>query len=152
MNFLTRFLKILISGLLFATIGVLVFYWTVMSGNKLRPDVTRSEYLQTIYVVLGSRAAFVVALSVVLALTGMKATISVPIHDRAGFVQHLHSVIGSLRYKPFRQSEDLLVFKPPIFGGLLAEKISVELKHDTAIITAPRGLIGKIRGRLQSSL
>jgi hypothetical protein len=78
----------------------------------------------------------------------MKKTISVPVYDREAFLQRVHSAITGLRYRPFRQTENLLVFKPPLIGGLLAEKISVQLAQGSANITAPRALLGKIQGKL----
>ncbi|MDT4965659.1 MAG: hypothetical protein QOJ64_396 [Acidobacteriota bacterium] len=149
LDFLRRFLKVFVAALLFAALGVLVFYWTVMAGKSLRSDISRGEYLQTIYTVLGALVGFIFALSIMIAITGMQQTITVPVYDRAGFLQRFQSTMASLRYKPFRETDGLLIFKPPIFGGLLSEKISVKFTHDTAIITAPRGLLRRIQGKLQ---
>lgn len=148
MNFLTRFLKVFLVALLFSALGALVFYLTVMSGKSLRSDVSQGEYLSTIYRVVGAWLGFIIFLSVMLALTGMKKTISVPVYDRDVFLQRASSAITSLRYRPFRQTGNVLIFKPPLRGGLLAEKISVQLEQGSATITAPRGLLGKIQERL----
>jgi hypothetical protein len=148
MNFLTRFLKVFIIALLFSALGALIFYWTVMSGRSLRSDVSQSEYLSTIYTVVGAGLGFILFISIMLALTGMKKTISVPVYDRNAFMERANSAITGLRYRPFRQTENMLIFKPPVMGGLLAEKISVQLEQGSATITAPRALLGKIQGRL----
>jgi hypothetical protein len=149
MNFLSRFLKVFIIALLFPALGALAFYWTVMSGKSLRSDVSQSEYLSTIYTVVGAWLGFIIFISIMLALTGMKKTISVPVYDnREAFLQRASSVITGLRYRPFRQTENMLIFKPPVMGGLLAEKISVQLEQGSATITAPRGLLRKIQQRL----
>jgi hypothetical protein len=149
MNFLTRFLKVFIMALLFSGLGALVFYWTVMSGKSLRSDVSQSEYLSTIYTVVGAWMGFIIFMSILLALTGMKKTISVPVHDsREAFFQRASSAITNLRYRPFRHTENMLIFKPPVMGGLLAEKISVQLEQGSATITAPRSLLGKIQEKL----
>jgi hypothetical protein len=149
MNFLSRFLKVFLVALLFSALGALVFYWTVMSGKSLRSDVSQSEYLSTVYTVVGAWLGFITFISIMLALTGMKKTISVPVYDdRDAFLQRASSVITNLRYRPFRQTENMLIFKPPLMGGLLAEKISVQLEQGSATITAPRGLLGKIQERL----
>jgi hypothetical protein len=148
MNFLSRFLKVFIVAVLFSALGALVFYWTVMSGKSLRSDVSQSEYLSTVYTVVGAGLGFIIFISVMLALTGMKKTISVPVYDRDAFLERASSAITALRYRPFRQTENMLIFKPPVMGGLLAEKISVQLEQGSATITAPRGLLGKIQQRL----
>jgi hypothetical protein len=148
MNFLSRFLKVFIVALLFSALGALAFYLTVMSGKSLRSDVSQSEYLSTIYRVAGAWLGFIIFLSIMLALTGMKKTISVPVYDRDVFLQRASSAITSLRYRPFRQTGNTMIFKPPLIGGLLAEKISVQLEQGSANITAPRGLLKKIQERL----
>jgi hypothetical protein len=148
MNFLSRFLKVFIVAILFSALGALVFYWTVMSGKSLRSDVSQSDYLSTIYTAAGGWMGFIIFISILLALTGMKKTISVSVYDRDGFLQRASSAITGLRYRPFRQTENMLIFKPPVMGGLLAEKISVRLEQGSATITAPRGLLGKIQERL----
>jgi hypothetical protein len=148
MNFLSRFLKVFIVALLFSALGALVFYWTVMSGKSVRSDISQGEYLSTIYQGIGAWVGFILFLSVMLALTGMKKTIAVPVYDREVFLQRASSAIISLRYRPLTQTENLLIFKPPVMGGLLAEKISVQLAQGSANITAPRGLLRKIQERL----
>jgi hypothetical protein len=148
MNFLTRFLKVFTVALLFSALGALVFYLTVMSGKSLRSDVSQSEYISTIYTVVGAWGGFIIFISIMLALTGMKKTISLPVYDRDVFLQRASSVITGLRYRPFRQTENQLIFKPPVMGGLLAEKISIQLTQGSANITAPRGLLRKIQEKL----
>jgi hypothetical protein len=149
MNFLSRFLKVFLVAVLFSALGALVFYWTVMSGKSLRSDVSQSEYLSTVYTVVGAWLGFILFLSIMLALTGMKKTISVPVYDnRDAFLQRASAAITGLRYRPFRQTENMLIFKPPVLGGLLAEKISVQLEQGSATITAPRALLRKIQERL----
>jgi hypothetical protein len=148
MNFLTRFLKVFIVAVLFSALGALVFYLTVMSGKSLRSDVSQSEYLSTIYTVAGAWLGFITFISILLALTGMKKVITVPVYDREAFIQRVSSAITGLRYRPLTQTENLLVFKPPVMGGLLAEKISVQLVQGSAKITAPRALLNKIQERL----
>jgi hypothetical protein len=149
MNFLTRFLKVFLVAVLFSALGALVFYWTVMSGKSLRSGVSESEYLSTIYTVVGAWLGFIIFISIMLALTGMKKTVSVPVHDnREAFLQRASSAITALRYRPFKQTENMLIFKPPVMGGLLAEKISVQLEPGSANITAPRALLRKIQERL----
>jgi hypothetical protein len=148
MNFLTRFLKVFIVAVFFSALGALVFYLTVMSGKSLRSDVSQSEYLSTIYTVAGAWLGFITFISILLALTGMKKAIAVPVYDREAFIQRASSAITGLRYRPLTQTENLLVFKPPVMGGLLAEKISVQLVQGSAKITAPRALLSKIQERL----
>jgi hypothetical protein len=86
-------------------------------------------------------------LSSLLALVGMKQTVSVPVYDRNAFLHRVSSVITGLRYRPFQQSDNLLVFKPPGVA-VLAEKITVQLGANSAAITAPRGLLKKIQEKL----
>jgi hypothetical protein len=148
MNFLSRFLKVFIVALLFSGLGALAFYWMVISGKSIRPDVGQSEYLSTIYKVVGAWVGFITVLSALLALTGMKKTISVPVYDREAFINRVTSAITSLRYRLSKETGDLLIFKPPVVGGLLAEKISVRLAQGSANISAPRALLGKIQGKL----
>lgn len=119
-----------------------------MSGQSLRSDISQSEYLSTIYKGIGAWVGFIIFLSIMLALTGMKKTIAVPVYDREAFINRVTSAITGLRYRPLTQTENLLVFKPPVMGGLLAEKISVQLAQGSANITAPRGLLRKIQERL----
>lgn len=148
MNFLTRFLKVFIVALVFSALGAFAFYWAVMSGKSIRPDVSQTEYLSTIYKAVGAWVGFITVLSILLAVTGMKKTIAVPVYDREAFIARVTSAITSLRYRPSRQTGDLLIFKPPVIGGLLAEKISVQLAQGSANISAPRALLGKIQGKL----
>jgi hypothetical protein len=148
MNFLTRFLKVFLVAVLFSALGAFVFYRVVIAGAHLRSDVSQSEYLSTIYTVVGAWGGFIMFLSIMLALTGMKKTVSVPVYDRNSFLHRITSAITGLRYRPFRQTENSIIFKPPVIGGLLAEKISVHLERDSATITAPRSLLRKIQESL----
>lgn len=148
MNFLTRFLKVFFVALLFSALGGFVFYEVVIAGHKLNSDVSPDQFRTTVYSVIGAWSGFIIFISFILALAGMKGTISVPVYDRNNFLQQVNSAITSLRYRPLSQSENLLIYKPPVFGGLLAEKISVQLEQGSATITAPRNLLKKIQARL----
>jgi hypothetical protein len=147
MNFLIRFLKVFIFALFLSALGALVFYWLVISGSKLRTDITAEEFSSTVKTAVGGWVGFIMVLSSLLALTGMKQTISVPVYDRNIFLHRANAAITSLRYRPSQQSDYLLIFKPPGVA-VLAEKITVQLGQNSAIITAPRGLIRKLRERL----
>ena len=147
MNFLIRFVKIFIFALLLSALGALVFYWLVISDGKLRDDVTPDEFLSTVKTAVGAWVGFITVLSSLLALVGMKQTISVPVYDRNVFLYRVNSVVTSLRYRPFQQGDNLLVFKPRM-GAFLAEKITVQLGANSAAITAPRGLLKKIQEKL----
>ena len=147
MNFLIRFLKVFIFALVLSALGALVFYWLVIAGSKLRSDVTSEEFSSTVKTVVGAWGGFITFTSFLLAITGMKKTITVPVHDRNIFLHRASSAITGLRYRPAQQSDNLLVFKPPGVA-VLAEKITVQLGQDSAIITAPRGLLRKIQERL----
>jgi hypothetical protein len=147
MNFLTRFLKVFSFALLLSAIGALIFYWLVISGSKVQPGVSRDELSSTIRTAVGWWGGFIIFTSFLLAVTGMKKTITVPVQDREAFLQRAHAAITGLRYRPSQQSESLLVFKPKGVA-ILAEKITVELGQGDARITAPRALLGKIRARL----
>lgn len=147
MNFLTRFLKVYLVALVLSALGAFVFYKVVIEGSKLRSDVSYEQFLQTVYMGAGVWFGFITLLSVLLAVAGMKKTIAVPVYDRNIFLHRLNSAVTSLRYRPHHQSENLIVFKPPVVP-ILAEKISVQLNQNSATITAPRGLLRKIQERL----
>ncbi len=147
MNFLIRFLKVFAFALLLSALGALVFYWVVISGSKLRTDVTSDEFLSTVKTAAGAWVGFIAVLCSLLALVGMKQTISVPVYDRNAFLHRVNSVVTGLRYRPFQQSDNLLVFKPPGVA-VLAERITVQLEANSAAITAPRGLLRKIQKQL----
>lgn len=147
MNFLTRFLKVFAFALFLSALGALCFYWLVISGSKMRTDITSEEFSSTVKTAVGGWLGFIIVLSSLLALVGMKQTVSVPVYDRNIFLHRAHSVITGLRYRPSEQSDNLLVFKPKGLA-LLAEKITVQLGQNSALITAPRGLLGKIQERL----
>jgi len=85
-----------------------------------------------------------------LALTGMRKAVSVPVYDRNAFLHRIHQAVTSLRYRPLTQTENLLVYKPSVFNGLLAEKISIQLEQNSATITAPAGILKRIRGMIQA--
>lgn len=148
MNFLTRFLKIFLVALVFSALGAFVFYEIVIAGHQQNSDVTPDQFRTTVYTVVGAWLGFILFISIILALTGMKATITVPVYDGNVFRQRVNAAITSLRYRPVSQTENLLIYKPPVIGGLLAEKISVQLEQTSATITAPRGLLKKIEARL----
>jgi len=150
MYFLSRFLKVFLVALAFTAVGAFVFYKTVISGNQLRSDVSQEQFVSTIRTVALVWGGFITALSLMLALTGMRKTVSIPIHDRNMFLQRVHQAITSLRYRPLSQTENLLVYKPPVIGGLLAEKITVQLGQGSATITAPAGMLKRIRGMIQA--
>ncbi len=147
MNFLIRFLKVFAFALLLSALGALVFYWLVISGSKLRTDVTDDEFRSTVKTAVGGWVGFIAVLSSLLALVGMKQTISVQVYDRNAFLYRVNAAITGLRYRPFQQSDNLLVFKPPGVA-VLAEKITVQLGANSAAITAPRGLLRKIQEKL----
>ena len=147
MNFLIRFLKIFSFALLLSALGALVFYLAVISGSQLRSDVTADEFRSTVITALGGWVGFIIVMSSLLALVGMKQTISVPVYDRNAFYHRVSAAITSLRYGPAQQSEQLLIFKPKGMA-VLAEKITVQMGINSATITAPRGLLGKIQEKL----
>jgi hypothetical protein len=147
MNFLIRFLKVFIFALFISALGALVFYWLVISGSKLRSDITADEFSSTVKTAVGAWVGFIMVLSSVLALTGMKQTISVPVYDRNIFLHRVNAAITSLRYRPAQQSDYLFIYKPPGIS-VLAEKITVQLGQNSAAITAPRGLMRKLQERL----
>jgi hypothetical protein len=147
MNFLTRFLKVFTFALLLSALGALAFYWVVISGSKLRTGITSDEYLSTVKTAVAGWFGFITFTSFMLALTGMKRTIAVPVYDRNTFLHRISSAITSLRYRPHTQTENELTFKPPIVA-VLAEKITVQFGANQAAITAPRGLLKKIQERL----
>jgi hypothetical protein len=147
MNFLARFLKVYLVALVFSALGALAFYLLVIKGSKLSPGVSEEEFGRTVGYVVGSWLGFITVLSLLLAFVGMKQTISVPIYDRSNFFYRANAAITSLRYRPFQQGEDFLIFKPPGLA-VFAEKITVQLGQDSATITAPRTLLKKIRERI----
>jgi hypothetical protein len=147
MSFLTRFLKVFIFALVISALGALVFYWVVISGSQLRTDVTSEEFSSTVQKAVWGWIGFIMVLSSVLALTGMKQTISVPVYDRNIFLHRVNAAITGLRYRPSEQSDHLFIYKARGVA-VLAEKITVQLGQGSAIITAPRGLVRKIRERL----
>jgi len=148
MNFLTRFLKTFLVALVFSALGAFVFYETVIAGHKLNSDVTPDQFRTTILTVIGGWLGFIIFISLVLALAGMKETMTVPIYDGDNFVQRVNGAITSLRYRPLSQTANVLVYKPPVIGGFLAEKIIVQIGQGAATITAPRNLLRKIQQRL----
>ena len=151
MYFLTRFLKVFLVALVFTAVGAFIFYKTVVSGNQLRSDVSQEQFVSTVRTAALVWGGFITSLSLMLALTGMRKTISIPVYDRNAFLQRVHQAITSLRYRPLSQTENLLVYKPPVIGGgLLAEKITVQLRQDSATITAPAGMLKRIRGMIQA--
>ena len=147
MNFLKRFLKIYLFALAVSAIGGLVFYLLVIKGSHLRSDVSYDEYVATVQKAVAAWASFMAVLSSLLALTGMRRTVLVPVHDWNSFFHRIDSAVTSLRYRPHTQTNALLVYKPPA-GRVLAEKITVELQPGGAAITAPRGLLRKIQQKL----
>ena len=147
MNFLTRFLKVFIFAVLLSALGALAFYWLMMYGSQSLTGLNQEKLSLTVRSVGGVWLGFVIFLSFILAITGMKKAISVPVHDRNIFLQRAHSAITGLRYRPSQQSDDLLIFKPPGVA-VLAEKITVQLGPGSATITAPRGLLRQIQERL----
>jgi hypothetical protein len=147
MSFLVRFLKIYLCALLFSALGGLAFYWLVIKGNRLRDDLSYEEFVSAVRIGVGAWVGFITFVSFLLAVTGMKKTISVPVYDRNTFLYKINSAITKLRYRPQQQTENLLVFKPPALG-LLAEKITIQLNPASAVITAPRGLLRKIQEKL----
>jgi hypothetical protein len=150
MYFLIRFLKVFAVAVVFTAIGAFAFYMTVISGNQLRSDVSQEQFVSTVRTAGMIWGGFIVFFSLLLALSGMRKTISVPVYDRNAFRQRVHQAITSLRYRPLTQTENLLVYKPPVIGGLLAEKISVEVGGNSATITAPAGMLKRIRGMIQA--
>src|SRR3954468_4626632 len=81
MYFLSRFLKVFAVTLIFTGIGALVFYMAVISGSKPRSDVSQEEFASTVRLVVGGWMGFMIFLSFLLAATGMRKTISVPVYD-----------------------------------------------------------------------
>jgi hypothetical protein len=150
MYFLTRFLKVFLVALVLTAVGAFIFYKTVVSGNQLRSDVSQEQFVSTVRTAALVWGGFITLLSLMLALTGMRKTVSIPIHDGNMFLQRVHQAITSLRYRPLSQTENLLVYKPPVIGGLLAEKITVQIGQGSATITAPAGMLKRIRGMIQA--
>ena len=147
MNFLARFLKIYLFALALSALGGFVFYLLVIKGNTMREGVSRDEFISTVKLAVGVWVGFVTFISFVLAATGAKRTISVPVYDRDSFLYKLDSAVRGLRYRPQTQTESLLIYKPPA-GQFLAEKITVELQPGGALITAPRLLLRKLQEKL----
>ena len=147
MNFLTRFLKIYLFALVLSAIGGFVFYLLVMKGSQLRSDVSYDEYVATVQKAVGGWVGFITVLSSLLALMGMRKSVSVPVQDPSGFLHRINSAVTSLRYRPQTRTDNLLVYKPPALQ-VFAEKITVELQPGGAIITAPRMLLRKIQQKL----
>ena len=147
MNFLTRFLKIFIFALALSALGGFVFYLLVMKGSQLRSDVSYDEYVATVQKAVAGWVGFITVLSSLLALVGMRRSVSVPVHDPNSFLHRINSAVTGLRYRPHTQTDSLLVYKPPAVQ-VLAEKITVELRPGGAIITAPRLLLRKIQEKL----
>src|SRR5205085_46543 len=98
MYFLSRFLKVFAIALVFTAIGAFAFYMTVISGSKLRSDVSQEEFVSTVRMVVGVWMGFILFLSIMLALTGMRKTVSVPVYDRNAFLYRIHQAVTSLRY------------------------------------------------------
>ncbi|HWS99077.1 MAG TPA: hypothetical protein VN256_02320 [Pyrinomonadaceae bacterium] len=147
MNFLTRFLKIFLFALVLSALGGFVFYLLVIKGSQLSPDVTHDEYVSTIQKAIAGWVGFMMVLSSVLAMVGMRQTVSVPVQDPNSFLYRINSAVASLRYRPPTQTGNLLVYKPPAVQ-FLGEKITVELRPGGALITAPRPLLRKIQEKL----
>ena len=150
MYFLTRFLKVFLVALVFTAVGAFIFYKTVVSGNQLRSDVSQEQFVSTVRTAALVWGGFITSFSIMLTLTGMRKTVSIPVYDRNMFLQRVHQAITSLRYRPLSQTENLLVYKPPVIGGLLAEKITVQIGQGSATITAPAGMLKRIRGMIQA--
>lgn len=145
MNFLTRFLKVYAVALLFSALGALAFYWLVIKDTKLSPGISEEEFAATVGRGVGMWIGFITVFSILLAFVGMKQTISVPVYDKNVFLQRVNAAVTSLRYRPFQQSDNLLVFKP---RAPLAERITVQINQNSAAITAPRGLLKKLQERI----
>lgn len=149
MSFLSRFLKVFIVALLFSVLGAWAFYMLIINGNRVRSDVTDEQFRSTVYTAIAIWLCFVTFISLVLTVTGMRVSMTVPVGDKATFLHRIGEAARSVRYRPTGQrAENLLTFKPSLTAGVLAEKISVQLQEGSAVITAPRGLLQKIQERL----
>jgi hypothetical protein len=147
MNFLTRFLKIYLFALVLSGLGGFVFYLLIIKGNRLREGVSYDEFVSTVKLAVGIWVGFITFVSFLLAVLGMRRTVSVPVQDRSGFLHRINSAVTGLRYRPHTRTDNLLVYKPPALQ-VFAEKITVELQPGGAVITAPRMLLRKIQQRL----
>jgi hypothetical protein len=147
MNFLTRFLKIYLFALVLSGLGGFVFYLLIIKGNRLREGVSYDEFASTVKLAVGIWVGFITFVSFLLAVLGMRRTVSVPVQDRSGFLHRINSAVTGLRYRPHTRTDNLLVYKPPALQ-VFAEKITVELQPGGAVITAPRLLLRKIQEKL----
>ena len=147
MNFLTRFLKIYLFALALTALGGFVFYLVVLKGNRMRDGVTYEEFISTVKLAVGGWVGFITFISFLMAATGMKRTVSVPVYDRDSFLYKFDSAVRGLRYRPHARADDLVAYKPPA-GQFLAEKITAEFHPGGALITAPRLLLRKIQEKL----
>ena len=147
MNFLTRFIKVYLFALLLSTLGGFVFYLLVIKGSRLRDDVSSDEYISTVKLAVGGWVGFITVISSLLALVGMRQSVSVPVYDWNSFLYKFDSAVRGLRYRPQARTDSRLVYKPPA-GQFLAEKITAELQPGGALITAPRLLLRKIQEKL----
>lgn len=150
MYFLNRFLKVWLVALVFSAIGAFAFYQIVIAGHQLRSDVTREQFAATVRTVIMVWVGFITLLSLLLALAGRQESVSLQVYDRNIFLQRIHQALTSLRYRPLTQSDSLLVYKPPLNGGLLAEKITIQLNQDTATITGSSRMLKRIRAMIQA--
>ena len=75
-------------------------------------------------------------------------TVEIGYSDKRDFVARLNVALSLLAYNPASQSEDFLTYKPSFQAGLVADRISVELNGDHAIVVGPSMYIKKLVQRL----
>lgn len=149
--FVVRFVKIMLTTTLAGVLGIalligILFY--LSPGVKLRGDLNYEADIMPAAKAVGAWFGMVFFIGFISVVSGLPKTFSVPFQDRETFLERLKAAIKSVRYRPLSQDEDRLVFKPPLIGGPLAEKIYVGLAQNVATISAPRGLVKKLEKQL----
>lgn len=151
--FLARFVKIMLFTGVLAVLGPLLiaavlFY---LSPNaRLRADINHEEYV-ALGRALGAWFGVMFFAGFISVIMGLPKTFTVPLRDRASFVEGLDRAAASVRYKPKGREGDHFVYKPSLLAGLLSEKIHVEVGPDAAQVSAPRAVSRKLEKKLRES-
>jgi hypothetical protein len=148
--FLIRFVKIMLTTAVLSVLGVVfivvaLFY---LNPNARPQDLNYAEHAGPISQAVGSWFGVMFLIGFISVVAGLPKTFTVAFQDRESFIPKLKAAIASVRYRPKSESENDFVFKPPIIGGPLAEKIYVRLDGNVANVSAPRGLAKKLESKL----
>jgi hypothetical protein len=137
-NFLGSFLTLAgITSLPFALL------WSVMYSAMMDLD-----FGQVLGTGIWAGIAFGVIFGFVMAFFLRAETISVPVQDRETFLTTLNIELAELGYHPESQAGDFFTFKPSFQAGLLAGKVSVQIRPGSATIVGPLTYVRKLRMRI----